>query len=89
MYNGGNMRVEKFTPLALLKILESLRGCSRQSKETIIDARDCWISGNKIPTNGVSINIYDDIDGEGLVVEICDYKYRISKSDVTIESNLK
>ena len=79
------MRVQKFTPLALLKILESLSRHSRQSKQTIIDARDCWISGNKIPTNGVSINIYDDVDGEALVVEICDRKYRISNSEVTLE----
>jgi hypothetical protein len=79
------MRVQKFTPLALLKILESLPRHSRQTKQTIIEARDCWVSGNKIPTNGVSINIYDDIDGEALVVETADFKYRIYKSDVTLE----
>lgn len=90
------MKVQKFNSTALAKILKQYpdvdtgRTWGDQSviRSEIISARDSWLFDKKIDTTASTIRIYDDSDGDRLIVEIDSYKFRLDGDFVTKEERI-
>ena len=84
------MKVQKFNSTALAKILKQYPDADHGRfydrsviRSEIISARDSWLSDKEIDTTAHEIEIYDDSNGDKLIVEINSLKYRVSGDRVT------
>ena len=90
------MKVQKFNSTALAKILKQYpdgdtgRTWGDQSviSSEIISARDSWLFDKEIDTVAYPIEIYDDSDGDTLIVEVNTLVFRVSGDIVTKEERI-